>query len=56
METSENIYIDESGNTGQDLLNKEQKVFVLATNNFSQIELEILISLFENKGEIHLKN
>lgn len=49
------IYIDESGNTGQDLLNSEQTVFVLASNNFSDIELETLSKLFENDKEIHFK-
>lgn len=47
------IYLDESGNTGQDLLNKDQKVFVLATHNFSNTELNTLSTLFENSGEIH---
>lgn len=52
---TENIYIDESGNTGQDLLNQEQKVFVLATNNFSVEEIDILTSIFESKSELHFK-
>lgn len=52
----ENIHIDEAGNTGQDLLNKDQKVFVLASNNFSATEFEALISLFENKTELHFKD
>jgi hypothetical protein len=51
----EKIYIDESGNTGQDLLNSDQKVFVLASNNFSDSELEFFSTLFDKKNEIHFK-
>jgi Protein of unknown function (DUF3800) len=57
--TTETIYIDESGNTGQDLLNEEQKVFVLASNNFSNKDLNELSLLFNNNSELHfykLKN
>ena len=50
-----NIYIDEAGNTGQDLLNKDQKVFVLASNNFSPADTEIISALFPDKSEIHFK-
>jgi hypothetical protein len=49
------IYFDEAGNTGQDLLNEDQKVFVLASNNYSANEIEILTSLFLDKSEIHFK-
>jgi len=55
----ETIYIDEAGNTGQDLLNNDQKVFILASNNFLENEIEELLSLFERKEELHfvkLKN
>lgn len=51
--TTENIYIDEAGNTGQDLLNAAQGVFVLASNNYSDRELRILSSLFSNLNELH---
>ncbi|HLO46001.1 MAG TPA: DUF3800 domain-containing protein [Leadbetterella sp.] len=57
--STETIYIDESGNTGQDLLNEEQKVFVLASNNFSIDALNELSLLFSNNSELHfykLKN
>lgn len=50
------IYIDEAGNTGQDLLNEDQKVFILASNNFSTEEAAILSSLFPTTSEIHFKN
>ena len=32
------VYFDESGNTGQDMLNKDQKVFVLASVDFNEEE------------------
>lgn len=50
------IYFDESGNTGQDLLNSEQKVFALASVRFDNSELEILKSVLKFKGELHFKN
>ena len=49
------IYIDEAGNTGQDLMNLDQIVFVLASNNFSADEINTLASLFEDKTELHFK-
>ncbi|MGJ1537355.1 DUF3800 domain-containing protein [Sphingobacterium multivorum] len=51
--TTETIYIDESGNTGQDLLNKDQLAFVLASNNFSENELSTLTGLFPEANELH---
>lgn len=53
------IYFDESGNTGADLLNEDQKVFVLSSNNFSDSECQDLKNLFQNPNELHfvkLKN
>lgn len=50
-----NIYFDESGNTGQDLLNKDQPFFVLASNNYSSEELLTLSSLFEENEELHFQ-
>lgn len=47
------IYFDESGNTGADLLNKDQKLFVLASNSFTEDEVEELIKLFEKSEELH---
>jgi hypothetical protein len=55
----ENIAFDEAGNTGDDLLNKGQKVFTLASNNFKDFELASLFSSFDNNSEAHfvkLKN
>ncbi|MDP3470221.1 MAG: hypothetical protein Q8S11_17905 [Daejeonella sp.] len=49
------IYIDEAGNTGQDLLNIDQVVFTLSSNNFSQTELLELSSLFDKNSELHFK-
>src|SRR5690606_32332489 len=37
------------------LLNEDQKVFVLASNNFLPSETAILSSLFPDKSEIHFK-
>jgi len=53
------IYIDEAGNTGADLLNAEQRAFVLASSCFSEAERAELKSLFSVKDELHfvgLKN
>lgn len=50
-----NIYIDESGNTGQDLLNPDQLVFVLASNNFSSDEIKTLLSGLDTSQELHFK-
>lgn len=50
------ISFDESGNTGQDLLNKDQKVFVLSSVRFDNVEIETLTSLFKTASEIHFKN
>ena len=49
------ISFDEAGNTGQDLLNEEQKVFVLASNNFSADDVTILKALFPQSKELHFK-
>lgn len=49
------ISFDESGNTGNDLLNKDQENFVLSSNNFNNEELEELISIFELDKELHFK-
>ncbi|WP_419489308.1 DUF3800 domain-containing protein [Chryseobacterium bernardetii] len=53
------IYFDEAGNTGADLLNKDQNVFVLCSNNYTREEAYELIKLFKNREELHfvkLKN
>lgn len=38
------IYIDESGNTGSNLLDKDQPVFATASCDFSLAEAEYLLS------------
>ena len=43
--TLPNIYFDESGNTGQDLINLEQPVYVLTSVKFNDIESLELIDL-----------
>jgi len=50
------IYIDEAGNTGQDLLNSDQPVFVLASHNYTLEEMDTLRGIFETKEELHFKN
>jgi len=52
---SNTISFDESGNTGQDLLNKDQGAFVLSSSNFSDSEIEILSNIFDTENEIHFK-
>jgi len=49
------IYFDEAGNTGQDMLNKDQKVFVLASVNYDATAQNEIKSLFNVDGEIHFK-
>jgi hypothetical protein len=49
------IYFDESGNTGQDMLNKNQKVFVLASVNYDENAQNEIKSLFNIDGEIHFQ-
>lgn len=51
--TFETIYVDEAGNTGQDLLNKDQRAFVLASNNYSTEQIQTLVSLFPKSDELH---
>jgi len=50
------IYFDESGNTGQDLLNKDQRVFVLASVNYNQEQQLKIKEFFNIDGELHFKN
>lgn len=49
------IYFDEAGNTGQDMLNKDQKVFVLASVNYDVTAQNEIKSIFNVDGEIHFK-
>jgi len=50
------IAFDESGNTGQNLLDLNQPFFVLASVNFSNKELKDLIKIFDSKAqELHFK-
>ncbi|MDF0715756.1 DUF3800 domain-containing protein [Muricauda sp. 334s03] len=53
------ISFDESGNTGQDMLNEQQRAFVLASLNVKPGGIEKLNSIFDSNEEIHfvkLKN
>lgn len=49
----EDIYIDEAGNTGQDLLNSDQGAFVLASNNYSIDQQNVLAGIFSSNNELH---
>jgi hypothetical protein len=44
------IYLDEAGNTGHDLLNVDQPVFVLAANIFTDEEALELLKILDFKG------
>ncbi len=49
-----NIYFDEAGNSGQNLLDKVQPVYVLVSHNFSKNEAEdILQPIITESKEIH---
>lgn len=53
-QTSLQVYFDESGNTGGDLFNQDQRFFVLGTNCFQEKELDCLKSVFAKDGnELH---
>lgn len=48
------IAFDEAGNTGQNLLDKSQPIFTLASVNFSEDELDELFGIFNtNSEELH---
>lgn len=48
------VYFDESGNSGQNLLDKDQPVFVIASHNFSEAEArEILSPIKSSADELH---
>lgn len=50
------VYFDESGNTGQHLLDDSQPIYVLASNNYTDLELQdILRPLTSNGIELHFK-
>lgn len=50
------IYFDESGNTGADLLNPEQKIYVLASTDLDNNKAkELLDKYFSTTNEIHFK-
>ena len=52
-----NIYFDEAGNSGQNLLDVNQPIYVLVSHNFSIEEAEAILSpLKTNSSEIHFKN
>lgn len=52
------IFLDESGNTGANLVDKEQPFFTMAGVNFSQAEAERLLALVNSKSpkEVHFSN
>lgn len=52
------VFIDESGNTGSNLLDSEQPVFTLSSCIFSEMEAKYLIDLVDSKSphEVHFKN
>jgi hypothetical protein len=52
------IYLDESGNTGSNLMDDNQPVFTLASCKFSNIEAKNLLALIGSKSphEAHFKN
>lgn len=50
------VGFDEAGNTGQDLLNKDQRAFVLSSVRFDNSEIDTLLNLFKSSNEIHFKN
>jgi len=50
------IAFDEAGNTGQNLVDKEQPIFSLASVNFNEDELDELFGIFAtNSDELHFK-
>ncbi|WP_252499170.1 DUF3800 domain-containing protein, partial [Escherichia coli] len=53
-----NIYFDESGNTGSNLLDPNQPVFSLASCSFSDNDARNLIGLLNSRSplEAHFKN
>lgn len=49
-----NIYFDEAGNSGQNLLDSEQLIYVLVSHNYSIQEAESILSpLKTDSNEIH---
>lgn len=52
------IFFDEAGNTGDNLLDKDQPIYVLSSNDYSDAEIQqILLPLDIVKGnELHFKN
>lgn len=55
LKMNNKIYFDESGNTGQDMLNKDQRVFVLASVNYTIEEQKEIKKIFDIDGELHFK-
>lgn len=51
------IFLDESGYTGHDLMSSEQKVFVLASTDFDEVESrELIRKFFPNSQAFELKH
>ena len=57
MNTIATIYLDESGNTGSNLLDQDQPVFSLASCSFTEKEAQLLSDLVgsQSEHEIHFK-
>lgn len=50
------VYFDESGNTGSDLLNKDQQVFILCSTDINDKEAKDLLSkYFDINKQVHFK-
>lgn len=56
MNTFPNIYIDEAGNTGLDILNADQPYFVLSAIHFTNEELAHIQKDISYSKEIHFVN
>lgn len=53
MSTYPNIYVDEAGNTGSDILNPDQPYFVLSAVHFSDEELQQIQKDIPYDKELH---
>lgn len=51
--THPQIYVDEAGNTGSNILNKDQKYFVLSAVSFTKEELDLIKNKINYSKELH---
>src|SRR5688500_15564288 len=60
MPGNRTIYFDEAGNTGQNLLDKEQPFHILISHNYTDEEIQILLKELKDASmqanELHFKN